>query len=165
MPITKDDIKSEITLDKTEVKIDLKRELKGLPSSVKKQISAEVADLLRREIGNDAVNNALSSVTGKRFKGLSPDYKKLKKEEGKGTRANLVFDGDMLGNFTKSNGVESIKLKITKAKQIKKFYNHNFGDTLPQRQALPFEGESFRPGIMRKINKAIRDAKKANKET
>lgn len=160
MPITKDDIKSEITLEKTEVKVDLSKELKGLASDIKSKISADVADLIRREVGNDAVNNALSSVTGKRFKGLSKKYKALKKSEGKGTRANLLLDGDMLGNLKKSSTVQTVKLKITKSKEIKKFFNHNTGDTIPKRQALPNEGEGFRSGIMKKINKVIRDAKK-----
>lgn len=160
MAITKENITSKITLDKTEVKIDLKQELKGLASDVKKQISSDVADLLRKEVGNDTVNNALSSVTGKKFKGLNALYKKMKKADGKGGRANLVLNGDMMGNLKRSNGVQSVKLKITKSKEIKKFYNHNTGDKLPKRQALPNEGEGFRTGIMKKINKVIRDAKK-----
>lgn len=160
MAITKDNIKSNISLEKVEVKIDLKNELKGLDSETKSKISAEIADVLRRAVGNDAVNNAQSSVTGKKFKGLSKAYKAMKKKEGKGSRANLVLEGDMLGNLTKSSGVQTVKLKITKSKEIKKFYNHNTGDTIPKRQALPNEGESFRSGIMKKINKVIRDAKK-----
>lgn len=164
MPITKDDIKSQITLDKTEVTVDLSDELKGLTTDVKKRISADVADLLRREVGNDAVNKALSSVSGKKFKGLSKDYKARKKADGKGTKANLLLDGDMLGNLQKSSAVQTVKLKITKSKQIKKFYNHNTGDTVPKRQALPNQGEAFRSGIMKKINKVIRDAKKETNE-
>ena len=163
MKVTKDDIKSDITLEKTEVKIDLKNALKGLDRETKVKVSAEIADLLRREVGNDAVNLARSSVTGKKFKGLSKAYKEKKKKEGKGSRANLVYDGDMLGNLRKSSGVQSVKLKISKAKEIKKFYNHNTGDTLPKRQSLPNEGEAFRSGIMKKINKVIKDAKKNSK--
>jgi len=161
--ITKDDITSEITLKKTEVRVDLSKELKGLTSAVKSKISADVADLIRREVGNDAVNKQLSSVSGKKFRGLSPDYKAFKKREGKGNKANLLLEGDMLGNLTKSSAVQSVKLKITKSKEIKKFFNHNTGDTLPKRQALPNKGESFRSGIMKKINKVIRDGKKSSK--
>ena len=160
MAITNKDIKSDISLSKTEVKIDLSKELKGLPSDVKRKISADIADLLRKEVGNDAVNNARSSVTGKKFKALSKDYKAQKKKLGKGPHPNLVLNGDMLGNLTKSSAVQSIKLQITKAKEIKKFFNHNTGDTLPQRQALPNKGESFRKGIMEKVNKALENGKR-----
>ena len=122
MAITKNDIRSEITLKKVEVNIDLSKELKGLSSSVKSKISADVADLIRREVGNDAINKQLSSVSGKKFKGLSKDYKELKKKEGKGTRANLLLDGDMFGNFRKSSAVQSVKLIITKSKEITKSF-------------------------------------------
>jgi hypothetical protein len=160
MAITKDDIKSQITLEKTEVSIDLSRELKGLSKEVKAQISADVADLVRREVGDDAVNNARSSVTGMKFKKLSKEYKAQKVAAGKGGTANLLLNGDMLGSLKKSSTVQTVKLKITKAKEIKKFYNHNFGDTVPKRQALPNKGEGFRSGIMKKINKVISDARK-----
>lgn len=160
MTITSSDIKSNISTEKTEVKINLGKEFKGLTAIQKSKITARVAKLVRKEVGNDAVNNALSSVTGKRFKGLSKKYKALKKKAGKGTRANLVFEGDMLGNFKQSSTVQTVTLKITKPKEILKFHNHNTGDTLPQRQVLPNEGEAFRSGIMKKINKVIRDAKK-----
>jgi len=165
MAITKDDIKSNISLDKTEVKIDLKKELKGLDSATKSKVSAEIADLLRREVGNDAVNGARSSVTGQKFKGLSKAYRAFKKSQTGSTKANLVLDGDMLGNLKKQSGVQSVKLKITRSKEIKKFFNHNTGDTLPKRQVLPNEGESFRSGIMKKINKVIRDARKSSKDS
>ena len=165
MPITKDDIKSDISLKKTEVTIDLSKELKGLPKSVKEKISEQVAKMVRAEVGNDAVNKSKSSVTGDRFKKLSKTYKKIKRKEGQPGKANLVLNGDMLGNLKQQSAVQTVKLKITKPKEIKKFFNHNTGDTLPKRQALPNEGESFRPGIMRKINKIINEAKKAENDS
>ena len=71
-----------------------------------------------------------------------------------------MLDGDMFGAMKKESGVQMAKIKITKSKEIKKFYNHNVGDSIPQRQSLPNDGEGFRVGLMRKINKVIRDAKK-----
>ena len=165
MAITKSDIKSDISQDKVEVKIDLSKELKGIPSFHKTEITATVAKLLRKEIGNDAVVNARSSVTGKKFPKLSPDYKAHKKKLGKGGNANLVLNGDMLGDFKQTSSVQTIKLEIKKKLEKKKFYNHNVGDTLPKRQALPNEGEAFRKGIMEKVNNAIARGKaKALKE-
>ena len=160
MAVTSKDIKSEINKGKTLVTINLGKELVGIPSFFKSEISENIAKLIRREIGNDAVNHARSSVTGKKHKALSPKYKAHKKKQGKGPHPNLLFDGDMLGNLRKSSAIQTVKLQITKAKEIKKFYNHNTGDTLPKRQVLPNEGESFRKGIMEKVNKAIAKGKR-----
>ena len=155
--IEKSDFKNIISKDKIEAKLDLSRILKGVESDRKRDISAKIARALREAVGDDAVNKAQSSVTGKKFKKLSKAYQKIKKAQGKGGKANLVLDGDMLGALRESNGVQTVTMKIKGEKEILKAYNHFTGDTLPKRQALPDEGEAFRPGIIKILNGILKD--------
>jgi len=59
-----------------------------------------------------------------------------------------------------SNGVE---FKITDALQKKKLFNHNTGDTLPKRMALPDDGQdrgkekNFSPAIREGIKSIIKE--------
>jgi len=160
MAVSCEDIKSTITEDKVDVKIDLSSELKGLPSYHKTKITSEIVKYLDKQIREDANKNALSSVSGKRFTPLEKKYKAKKEKAGKGGRANLKLTGAMFEMLKEQGAVQSIRIKVEDETQIKKFYNHNAGDTLPQRQVLPNTGEAFRSGIMKSINKLIRDGKK-----
>jgi hypothetical protein len=145
------------------VKINLRNELKGLSSDRKREISQAVSEKIGEMIANDlATGTPRSSVSGAAMSRLSKDYKKKKIGKGKGGKANLILDGDMLSGLQNNNGVESVVLKITASKQKKKAFNHITGDTLPKRQFLPNEGEAFRSGIMKEINKIIKDMKNGN---
>ena len=122
-----------------------------------------------RVAGEEAVKNILqytesqrSSVTGDKWQGLtSEQYKKLKKKMGKGTKANLKLDGDMLSSLKVESNRKSFTIKITDPDEKKKAHNHNTDkdsvSTSPKRQFLPDDedGESFHDPIETKYKKKL----------
>ena len=107
----------------------------------------------------DYVGEAKSPVSGGKYKAkLSPEYAK---EKGT-TLANLDLNGDMLSSL------EFVPLSLTKDKivlevgifdedQAIKSYNHNKGDTLPQRQFIPDKGEKFKKDILNGLEDILND--------
>ena len=91
------------------------------------------------------------------FKPLSPDYKKKKRKEGKGTKANLRLDLNMLPSLKHSNAPEGVTIKITDPLEKKKADNHNNGVTVPKRQFLPNDSldQDFKPQIKRKVDALV----------
>lgn len=140
--------------------MDLTEKLKGKKN--KREIKEAIGVFLLDAIFNDT-ENATSPVNGRRFPALSSDYKKAKKGMGRKPIANLRLFENMLPALKVRNTQKGIKLEITSNKEIPKAYNHNVGDTLPQRQFLPDDGgEAVKPSggqgpsqFRRSINDAI----------
>lgn len=114
--------------------------------------------------------NSKSPVSGKKFKGLSKDYKKFKKAKGKGTKANLRLKEDMLPKLKSKNTKKGvmIEMRTGSEKELAKAYNHNVGDTLPARPFLPDDGgeavvpkgkgsDQFRTSIVKGIDEILED--------
>ena len=63
-------------------------------------------------------------------------------------RANITFeetvDGIEVGIFEDADEIERLKA-----------FNHNTGDTLPQRQFIPNDNQNFKKSIMNKVNVEI----------
>lgn len=117
-----------------------------------KKALEEIADYVKTEILRH-VGDGVSPVQGGKFKrGLSPAYKKLKESMSSAGFANLELTGAMLdaleANITDDGKIE---VGIFDSDQVEKARNHNEGDTLPQRQFIPNEGEKFKQPIMRGI--------------
>ena len=118
-----------------------------------------------RTAGEEALKNILqytesqrSSVTGDKWQGLtSKKYKDLKKEMGKGSKANLRLNEDMLPSLGVESNRKSFTIKITDPVEKKKAYNHNTGDTLPKRQFLPDDDkkERFHEKIEKRYKKQL----------
>ena len=118
-----------------------------------------------RAAGEEALKNILqytesqrSSVTGDKWQGLkSKRYKDLKKKMGKGSKANLRLNEDMLPSLSVESNRKSFTIKITDPTEKKKAYNHNTGDTLPKRQFIPNDedGESFHDPIETRYKKKL----------
>lgn len=123
----------------------------------------EIAEYLLTEIEN-YTRAGISPVDGGEFADLSTKYKKKKQAMGKGGQADLHLTNAMINAIQarfKENGVE---LAITNSKEKKKAYNHNVGDTLPERPFLPDDSargakKKFAPAIERAIKEII-DANK-----
>lgn len=158
-----DSFNSTISKGKIEVNIDFSEELSGLSRDLKSSIKEDIINTLSTDMATD-LNNQKSSVTGKNWKGLSKDYKAKKREEGKGTKANLELDGDMLGDMEMSFVGNKLRIKIKNGLEKKKAFNHITGDTLPKRNFLPDEGETFRSGIMSDIKKIIKEGKSGGQD-
>jgi hypothetical protein len=160
------DIDSKISQNEIKVEIDLSNELVGLSSSDRKQIKELVGAIAYDSIINDS-SRGMSSVTGKKWQGLSDKYKAAKKSRTGRSGADLDLDGDMLGNLRVRNTIKGVLLKVNPGKEsieTKKAFNHITGDTLPPRQFLPMKGQDFRPGIMREIRNIIKEFKQEKED-
>lgn len=125
--------------------MNLTEKLKKLPRSKRKEAKELIGVFVLDSIYNDT-SSAISPVTGKRFTPLSDKYKKVKKKITGKTIADLRLFEKMLPSLKVRNTTDGIKLEVTNKKEILKAYNHNTGDTLPQRQFLPDDGgESIEP--------------------
>lgn len=147
MPITKSKILFEL---------DLSDRLDQIPKSKVSEAKNEVKlELLNAILADVAVSK--SPVDGSRFEKLSKDYRKIKKKKTGRSTADLRLRSDMLSSLRVGNTLSGIKVSILQKKQVLKAFNHNVGDTLPKRQFIPNDGleETFRPGILRKINSII----------
>lgn len=120
----------------------------------------EIGEYVRTEI-LQYVGDGKSPVSGGAFKkSLSPEYKKIKDKISSADFANLELTGDMLDALEFRVEGNKIKIGVFDPTQIPKAYNHNVGDTLPQRQFIPEQGEKFKSPIekgMREIAESFVD--------
>ncbi len=132
-------------------------DLKGVPSDLIDEVAEEVGEFLLDQVLQD-IASGRSSVSGKKWKGLSPEYKDTKAGFTSGKGANLELTGEMLDdlNWRLVNGRIEIGW-FNDADQSIKAFNHNKGDTLPKRQSIPLPSESFRPGIRREMDAIINE--------
>lgn len=149
--------------------MDLREKLKKVPRASRKEAKELVGVYLLDAILNDT-EGSKSPVTGKKFKALSKDYKKLKKSKGKGTKANLRLNEDMLPKLKSKNTKAGVKIEMRTSldKELAKGYNHNTGDTIPARPFLPDDNgeavipkgkgsDQFRTSIVKGIDEILED--------
>jgi len=90
-------------------------------------------------------------INNRKFTEYSESYAKQK-----GVTRNsvdLVLNGDMLSSFEKSLQRKNlIKIKIAEGKETLKAYNHNVGDTLPQRQFFGFKDEKQIKEVIQQVD-------------
>jgi hypothetical protein len=143
-----------MAMSESEVSFEMEfPELDGLPPVLKKDILNEIGDYLKVSI-LDYVGQSESPVEGGEFQvKLSEEYAK---REGK-DEANLDQTGSMLDSLVYKVVGNSVKIGIFAKKQTPKAYNHNVGDTLPQRQFIPESDQVFKKDIMRGIDEVIAD--------
>lgn len=109
---------------------------------------SEIADYVKTEI-LQYVGQGTSPVSGGRWKkALSPAYRKIKEKISGVGFANLEEYGDLLDALEAKVVDGKIQVGIWRANQVAKAYNHNAGDTLPQRQFIPYEGDTFKSPIV-----------------
>ena len=160
MPIKKDKISFKVNLTE---ELD-KREITGN----KRKQAAEAA-------GNTALSFILEYTESeqspvkqkpKGFKELSKEYKKFKRKKGKGTRANLRLNEEMLPSMRVVADKESFTIKITDRDEKLKAHGHNTGGRkLPKRQFLPDDEnkEELRTEIQKAYLKMLEEYKDAKK--
>ena len=126
-----------------------------VPPSVRQELVDEIGDYLRDSI-LDYVGESKSPVAGGRFKKeLSDAYKKV---SGK-NNANLELTGSMLDSLEVIPDYDSglVTIGIFDPDETPKAYNHQVGDTLPQRQFLPGEDELLKAEILRGVQRIIEE--------
>lgn len=147
--VSKSEISSEIDLDLPP----------KLSQSAGNKVKDEAGELI---IGTILlrVGKAKSPIQGESWPGLDPEYKKLKKREGRGTKANLEFSGDMLDALTFKRTDKGIKLAIGGAQAPKADGHNNFSgrSKLPRRKFLPEEGDKFVSNLNRELNQIVSEA-------
>jgi hypothetical protein len=116
----------------------------------------EVGDYLIQSI-LDYVGEAKSPVAGGKYKAtLSESYAKSQKMGD--TMANLDLNGDMLNALTFKTNADNgtVTVGIFEESQAVKSYNHNVGDTLPQRQFIPGEDQLLKAEIIRGVRRILK---------
>ncbi len=128
-----------------------------VPSNLRTDLVNEVGDYLVQSI-LDYVGEAKSPVAGGRYKStLSDVYANSQKNGDK--LANLDLNGDMLNALTfKTNAsTGKVTVGIFDDDQAIKSYNHNVGDTLPQRQFIPGEDQLLKAEIIRGVKRILQE--------
>lgn len=153
MPITKTKISYEL---------DIAEKVKKVKPGKRKQVAEQIGFAVIDEIVQHLQSGKSPVSKGNYKKTLSPEYAK---KVGKRI-SDLDLTGDMLGNLSFDAFKDRVVFKITDGTQKKKAFNHNTGDTLPQRQFLPNDdaGEKFKRAIDGVINRIIDDASEDNQE-
>lgn len=128
----------------------------------------ELKSRLSSEIGEFVVDRILDSVASTNsplagygsFKGLSGEYKALKKADGRGSKPNLEFTGDMLDSLdwrVKKSGVE-IGVYGSDAPKADGHNNLSGKSSLPLRRFLPKGKDTFNRDILKEVDGIIKDA-------
>ena len=155
MPIEKNG-KMSYTVNLTEELDDL-----GITGNKRKQAAQAAGEVALGGI-LEATEQEISPVNRMRgFPGLKEEYKKSKRKKGKGTKANLRLNEEMLPSMKVVADKNSFTIKITDPTEKKKSYNHNVGDTLPRRQFLPDDekNQRLKPGIRKAYLKMLEEYK------
>lgn len=139
-------------------------DLKGVPAGLIGEVSEEVGEFLLTQVLED-IAKGISSVSGRKWRGLSPKYKEVKAQETSAVKANLELSGDMLDDLGWRLKNKRIEFGWFKDKdQTIKAFNHNTGDTNPKRQSIPKPAEKFRPGIRKEMDAIINEILEANED-
>ncbi len=133
----------------------LSLDLGEVDQSTRDRIKAEVGQLIIDEI-NDHLDESRSPVAGGSYKRLKAD----------GERSILFEYGDMRDSLEwRDAGGDEIEVGIWNRSETPKAYNHTVGDTLPQREFIPADRDSFRRSIMDKIDDTVKRIKEGKPRT
>jgi hypothetical protein len=119
-----------VSLSELSQEIDLKSYIGRKPTAKEKEIFAETAI--------DVITNRTldtKDIDGKKFKKYSKKYAEFKGVTR--SSVDLFLEGDMLEGIGRRSSKEkagSVFIQMNKGLQTKKSYNHQVGDTLPQRE-------------------------------
>ncbi|NQX99776.1 MAG: hypothetical protein HRT70_01335 [Flavobacteriaceae bacterium] len=132
--------------------------LKGLSEEQKQRAKRIAGEILVEEI-NSSLDRSTSPVKGGK-------YKRKKKD---GTDSELFEFGDMRASISfEEQQDDSVTVGIFEnAVQVErlKAFNHNNGDTLPQRRFIAAPNQVFKKGIMDRVNNAINEIRDEPDET
>ncbi len=139
MPINRSESTKKVRLD-----------LKGLTPQEKQRAKEAAGSILVEEI-NNSLDSSTSPVKNGKFKALKADNTASFLFEDGSMRQSITFDpldedAVDVGIFQDSPRVERLK-----------GFNHNNGDTLPQRRFIAAPNQKFKDSIMTRVNNAIND--------
>ncbi len=138
-------------ISETEFSYTMELDTTGVPDDDKEIALTEAGSEIIEQI-KSYLDKQTTPVSGGSYKkGLSKEYKKKKQAAGEPGIANLKLTGAMLSDFEVDATKSTITFKLNDDTQIKKAYNHNTGDTLPQREFLPDDASDgkFKPNVLK----------------
>jgi hypothetical protein len=113
-----------------------------------------IAELVLSEI-IEHVGDGTSPVAGGKWKrSLSPEYKARKIAQGGNSYSDMILDGDMLKALKcEPTRRGTVELKISGKQGDKADGHNNFSgaSSLPRREFIPKEGQTFKRSIVQKI--------------
>ena len=136
-------------------------DLSDIPRADRAEAKEAVADYVKEAILEDAAKG-VSSVSGKKWAALDPDYKEFKSKKSSAARANLELTGAMLDALEvkiKGNKIEIGWFDEDEAAKADGHNNFSGESKLPLRQSIPKPDEEFRPGIREQIASILADYK------
>lgn len=136
----------------------MKLNLKGLTTKEKERAKEKAGEIIVEEI-NKFLDRSKSPVAGGRFKSRKKD----------GGVSTLFEDGDLrIAIDFKELDTDHVEVGVfddsPKVERLKAF-NHNAGDTLPQRRFIASPNQRFDDKIMRKVSSEIDKIKADSEET
>ena len=131
-----------IRKDLLEYRVDLTKQLKKIKDPDDRLRASKIAGEEALKRIKEMVAKQTSPVTGKSFEALSTKYKKYKKQFVGNTKANMQLTGDMLGELDLDYDEDSFTIFIDDPDEAIKAFNHNTGDTVPQRPFIPDDGKN-----------------------
>lgn len=152
----------------------------AIPSKVTKKIALDLRDMsteeknrLKDQVGKliveritDDVSLARSPVTGRGFKGLSDEYKAIKRKKGQPAVPNLQLTDRMLKALRFKRVRDGVEVGVFAQKQALKADNHcKFSSEsqttpVPRRTFIPRPEENFRPDIRKEIEQLTKEFRK-----
>lgn len=137
-------------------------ELVGIPAPKGKKIEAKAAisEFILEEVLN-YVGQGRSPVSGGKWKrGLSPEYKKQKAKYSSALFANMELHGDMLDALEvvqNPKGKLELRVKGREADKADGHNNHTGRSSLPPREFIPKEGQTFKKPILDGIKRIAQE--------
>ena len=157
-------------VSKVSFKLDLKKfDINEVPSEDRAEARQEIAEFIKDRVLED-ISNSRSSVTGRRWKGLSSNYKEYKSTVHGDSSANLELHGDMLDSFDYRINGNFIEIGVFGRGEADKAAGHNQHTKhkkpkyLPVRRFIPDENENFRSGILSEIRSIVEEFKDVDDE-
>jgi hypothetical protein len=152
--------KTKTTKTTTSSTIDLFDGL-AVPKKSKIKAAEKASEFLLEVIAED-VGKTTSPVSGKKFQRLSKKYKKFKQSKGLPGKPDLVLTKEMMGRGLDAKigkkGTMELGVFGKAAPRADGHNNLSGKSSLPLRNFLPKEGQEFRKGINKELQKVIQDA-------
>lgn len=154
---------AKATQNKISSTISLKSEIQGLNKAKTSELLDQIGELLVEQVLS-SVADSTSPITGRSFKGLSEEYKALKKAETGSSEANLDLTGEMLSSLDYKVKGNTIEIGVFGEDAGKADGHNNFSgkSKLPTRQFLPKEGQLFTSSINKLLQETIDSFKADN---
>ena len=161
---------NKITKTVNKVEIDFNKDIEKVPKSKRKSLLNIIADTIVSGIESETSKQTSPIVNkkgsdGRKFEKLSPEYATAKRLLVGNKKADLELSSSMKSSIKTEvkPRLGKIIVKITDKDEKKKSFNHNTGDTLPERKFLPVKKrDRFSNKIESKIEQLIKKSKNAS---